>query len=196
MQKVEGSNPFSRFVRLALRCRRRCSVPALASPVLGRVRFRSRRRREASRRSSRAPWMPPYALASSRCGGNAGRLLARPEGCRACRRLHRVLVRQAAAKIDHYIEEYLNGLPPEAPPPDFPISSQIDGELRELRVRFANTRYRLLYQRSGNLVVLLHAFEKHTGPRAGRREAGRPATNAGLQGANGRQAPGPATRRG
>lgn len=69
-----------------------------------------------------------------------------------------------AAKIDHYIEEYLNGLPPEAPPPDFPISSQIDGELRELRVRFANTRYRLLYQRSGNLVVLLHAFEKHTGP--------------------------------
>ena len=37
------------------------------------------------------------------------------------------------------------------------------GELRELRVRFANTRYRILYQRSGNLVVLLHAVEKHTG---------------------------------
>ena len=33
----------------------------------------------------------------------------------------------------------------------------------ELRVRFANTRYRVLYQRSDNLVVLLHAFEKHTG---------------------------------
>jgi phage-related protein len=32
--------------------------------------------------------------------------------------------------------------------------------LRELRVRFANTRYRLLYQRSGNLFVLLHALEK------------------------------------
>jgi hypothetical protein len=53
--------------------------------------------------------------------------------------------------------------PPEAPPPAFPITSQIEGELRELRVRFANTRYRILYQRSENLVVLLHALEKDTG---------------------------------
>jgi phage-related protein len=30
-------------------------------------------------------------------------------------------------------------------------------------VRFANTRYRVLYQRSANLIVLLHAIEKHTG---------------------------------
>jgi len=57
----------------------------------------------------------------------------------------------------------LNGRAPGAAPPEFPVSSQIDGELRELRVRFAHTRYRILYQRSGNLVVLLHAFEKHTG---------------------------------
>lgn len=41
--------------------------------------------------------------------------------------------------------------------------SQIDGELRELRVWFANTRYRILCQRSGDLVVLLHAIEKDTG---------------------------------
>lgn len=68
-----------------------------------------------------------------------------------------------AAKIDAYIEEYLNGRPPEAPPPEYPVSSQIEGELRELRVRFANTRYRILYQRSDNLVVLLHAIEKDTG---------------------------------
>jgi phage-related protein len=68
-----------------------------------------------------------------------------------------------AAKIDAFISEYLNGNPAEAPPPEFPISSQIEGELRELRVRFANTRYRILYQRSGNLIVLLHAFEKNTG---------------------------------
>lgn len=76
---------------------------------------------------------------------------------------------QRAAKIDDYIEEYLNGRPPAAPPPEFPISSQVDGELRELRVRFGNTRYRVLYQRSGNLIVLLHAIDKHTGaiPRAG-----------------------------
>jgi hypothetical protein len=47
--------------------------------------------------------------------------------------------------------------------PSFRSPSQIDGELRELRVRFANTRYRVLYQRSDNLVVLLHAIEKNTG---------------------------------
>lgn len=45
-----------------------------------------------------------------------------------------------AAKIDDCVEEYLNGKPPDAPPPECPISSQIEGELRELRVRFANTR--------------------------------------------------------
>jgi len=65
-----------------------------------------------------------------------------------------------AAKIDSFVEEYLNGRPPEAPPPEFPISSQIEGELRELRVRFARSRYRILYQRSENLYVLLH---EHTG---------------------------------
>ena len=68
-----------------------------------------------------------------------------------------------AAKIDDHIEEHLNGRAPDAPPPEFPISSQIEGELRELRIRFANTRYRILYQRSVNLIVLLHAFEKKTG---------------------------------
>lgn len=68
-----------------------------------------------------------------------------------------------AAKIDDYVEEYLNGQPRDAPPTGYPITSQVDGELRELRVRFANTRYRLLYQRSGNLVVLLHAIEKDSG---------------------------------
>lgn len=73
-----------------------------------------------------------------------------------------------AAKIDEFVEEHLNGKPPAEPPPTFPITSQLDGELRELRIRFANTRYRILYQRSGNLVVLLHALEKDTGavPRA------------------------------
>ena len=42
-----------------------------------------------------------------------------------------------AAKIDDYVEEYLNGRLPQAPPPEFPISSQIDAELRELRVASA-----------------------------------------------------------
>jgi phage-related protein len=69
----------------------------------------------------------------------------------------------AAAKIDDAIEEHLNGRDPRDPPPEFPATSQIAGELRELRVRFARTRYRVLYQRSRNLIVLLHVFEKNTG---------------------------------
>lgn len=68
-----------------------------------------------------------------------------------------------ATKINQQIAEHLNGRPSEAPPSEFPITSQIEGELRELRIRFARTRYRLLYQRSENLIVLLHAFEKNTG---------------------------------
>lgn len=68
-----------------------------------------------------------------------------------------------AAKIDDFIEEHLNGKDPSSPPPEHPISSQIEGELRELRVRFGKTRYRVLFQRSENLIVLLHAFEKNTG---------------------------------
>jgi phage-related protein len=68
-----------------------------------------------------------------------------------------------AAKIDVFLEEHLNGQPLDAPPPEFPLTSQIEGELRELRIRFGNTRYRILYQRSGGLMVLLHAVEKNTG---------------------------------
>jgi phage-related protein len=67
-----------------------------------------------------------------------------------------------AAKVDACIQKHLNGRDPAAPPAEYPVTSQIDGELRELRVRFADTRYRVLYQRSGNLNVLLHAFEKGT----------------------------------
>lgn len=70
----------------------------------------------------------------------------------------------AVAKIDDFVEEHLNNRSADEPPREFPITSQIEGGLRELRVRFANTRYRLLYQRSGNLLVLLHAFEKTPAP--------------------------------
>jgi phage-related protein len=65
-------------------------------------------------------------------------------------------------KVEEVIEEHLNGQAADAPPPGFPISSQIDGELRELRTSFGGTRYRILYQRSRNLIVLLHGFEKNT----------------------------------
>jgi phage-related protein len=69
----------------------------------------------------------------------------------------------AVAKIDDFVEEHLNGRHADAPPTEFPVTSQLEGGLRELRVRFGNTRYRLLYQRSGNLLVLLHGLEKNTG---------------------------------
>ena len=69
---------------------------------------------------------------------------------------------RATAKIDDYVAEYLNDRGPSAPPPEHPISSQVEGDLRELRVRFAKTRYRILYRRSGQLVILLHIFEKNT----------------------------------
>ena len=86
-----------------------------------------------------------------------------PDGAEPVDEFIQALPPKRAAKIDDFVEEYLNGQPPEAPPQAFPITSQIEGELRELRVRFANTRYRILYQRLENLVVLLHALENDTG---------------------------------
>ena len=102
----------------------------------------------------------------------------------------------AVAKIDDFVEEHLNNRNAEDPPREFPITSQIEGGLRELRVRFANTRYLLLYQRSGNLLVLLHAFEKNTGavPAADKQLAARALRR--LQGKDGRRAaPAPSRRR-
>lgn len=45
----------------------------------------------------------------------------------------------------------------------FPHSSQIEGELRELRCHYGSDLYRILYARSNNLFVLLHAVSKRTG---------------------------------
>jgi hypothetical protein len=39
-----------------------------------------------------------------------------------------VLPAMRAAKIDNYVEEHLNGQTLDAPPPEFPISSQIEGD--------------------------------------------------------------------
>ncbi len=70
-------------------------------------------------------------------------------------------------EIDHKIE-LLNRLAQDDPPLPFPHSSQIEGQLRELRCHYGRKLYRVLYQRSGGLFVLLHAFEKRTNrvPRA------------------------------
>ena len=39
---------------------------------------------------------------------------------------------------------------------------QVRGQLRELRCHFGPELYRVLYRRSGNLVVLLHMLRKDT----------------------------------
>jgi phage-related protein len=63
------------------------------------------------------------------------------------------------AAIDQTIER-LNRLERTDPPLPFPFSSQVAGELRELRCHCGNRLYRILYRRSETLFLLLHAFEK------------------------------------
>lgn len=53
----------------------------------------------------------------------------------------------------------LNDAVPHLP---FPHSSQIDGELRELRCHYGRDLYRVLYRRSERLIVLLHAISKRS----------------------------------
>jgi phage-related protein len=64
--------------------------------------------------------------------------------------------------LDNQIER-INMLAPSNPHLPFPHSSQIEGELRELRCHYGRELYRVLYQRSRNLVILLHIFRKDTG---------------------------------
>ena len=63
--------------------------------------------------------------------------------------------------LDNQIDR-LNLLSP-ASPHLFPHSSQVRGELRELRCHYGAEHYRVLYRRSRNLIVLLHVFRKDTG---------------------------------
>lgn len=56
----------------------------------------------------------------------------------------------------------LNLCSDEMPHLPFPGSSQIEGELRELRCHFGSTHYRIFYRRSKRLFVLLRIFEKKT----------------------------------
>jgi len=64
-------------------------------------------------------------------------------------------------EIDHTIS-LLNRLTPSDPPLPFPFSSQVAGQLRELRCHYGRRLFRILYRRSSNLFILLHAFEKHS----------------------------------
>jgi phage-related protein len=72
------------------------------------------------------------------------------------------------AAVDLAIDR-LNDLQPHEPPLPFPASSQVDGELRELRCHYGPVLYRVLYRRSRNQFVLLHMIRKNSQklPRAG-----------------------------
>lgn len=63
--------------------------------------------------------------------------------------------------LDNQIQR-LNMLTPDNPHLPFPYSSQVRGELRELRCHYGSTLYRILFRRSDNLIVLLHIFVKKT----------------------------------
>ena len=43
---------------------------------------------------------------------------------------------------------------------DYPFTSQVDGELRELRAWFGNRHFRIYFRRSRRFAVLLHVIEK------------------------------------
>lgn len=60
------------------------------------------------------------------------------------------------------IQNYIGRLAEFGPLLPFPSSSQVEGELRELRPDMGNLHYRILYRRSQNVFVLLHAFLKLT----------------------------------
>ena len=66
---------------------------------------------------------------------------------------------RAQAMIDNY-DGRLVLFGPSLP---FPSSSQVEGELRELRPDMGRTHYRLLYRRSDDLFIILHAFIKRGG---------------------------------
>src|SRR5579862_3541396 len=72
-------------------------------------------------------------------------MMARPSSLRA-----------GLAALDNQIDR-LNTLGSDEPPPPFPHSSQIEGELRELRCHCGRDLYRVLYRRSENLFILLHS---------------------------------------
>lgn len=64
--------------------------------------------------------------------------------------------------LDNQIDR-LNMLGTDFPHLPFPHSSQVQGELRELRCHVGRELYRVLYRRSKNLIVLLHIFRKDSG---------------------------------
>jgi phage-related protein len=77
------------------------------------------------------------------------------------RELLEALDEDSQAAIEHQIGR-LNLLSDTTPHLPFPHSSQVEGELRELRCHYGRELYRILYRRSERLIVLLHVFAKRS----------------------------------
>lgn len=84
-----------------------------------------------------------------------------PDGREPVREYLNGLDDEVAATLSLQIDR-LNLLSDEVPHLPFPHSSQVDGELRELRCHYGRQLFRVLYRRSDRLVVLLHMFAKRT----------------------------------
>jgi phage-related protein len=65
-------------------------------------------------------------------------------------------------RVQVVIDNQIDRLAIFGPDLGYPYTSQIEGELRELRCHFGANLYRILYRRSQNLFVLLHMLPKRT----------------------------------
>jgi len=74
------------------------------------------------------------------------------------------LIDRLPARVQVVIDNQIERLGVFGPDLGFPYTSQIEGELRELRYHHGGDHYRILYCRSHNLFVLLHFLGKRTGP--------------------------------
>jgi phage-related protein len=68
---------------------------------------------------------------------------------------------EVQAALENQIDR-LNLLSDRVPHLPFPHSSQVAGELRELRCHCGRQLYRVLYRRSDRLLILLHVFPKRS----------------------------------
>jgi phage-related protein len=84
-----------------------------------------------------------------------------PKGFEPVRDFVDALPEETQAVLENQIAR-LNLLSDEIPHLPFPHTSQVDGELRELRCHYGRRLYRVLYRRSERLVILLHVFPKRS----------------------------------
>jgi phage-related protein len=84
-----------------------------------------------------------------------------PSGGEPVREALDALDYETQAAIEHQIGR-LNLLSDTIPHLPFPHSSQVDGELRELRCHHGRQLFRILYRRSARLLILLHIFAKRS----------------------------------